>query len=50
MKHVKVLSTEKPAFAEETSWLEFKNIFRRLNLTGEQQDWLDAQVDNWLQK
>lgn len=50
MKHVKVLSTEKPARAEETAWLEFKNIFRRLNLTVEQQAWLDAQVDNWLQK
>lgn len=50
MKHVKVLSTTKPACAEETSWLEFKNIFRRLDLTNEQGAWLGAQIDNWLQK
>lgn len=50
MKHVKVLSITKPASAEQTAWLEFKNVFRRLDLSGIQQLWLGSQIDDYLQK
>ncbi|GMV93023.1 MAG: hypothetical protein AMXMBFR82_28010 [Candidatus Hydrogenedentota bacterium] len=49
MKHVKVLSTEKPVCAEQVAWVEFKNIFGPLKLRPEQQNWLVALIDNWLQ-
>ncbi|MDX9971372.1 MAG: hypothetical protein RBU21_00135 [FCB group bacterium] len=50
MKHVKVLSNTKPACAEYTSFLEFKNIFRGLGLTPERQNWLADELNDLLQK
>ncbi len=50
MKHVMVLSSEKPACAEQTAWVEFKNVFGGLPLTNTQATWLATQVDQWLQK
>lgn len=49
MKHVKVLSTERPARADETAWVELKNIFGPLKLRSEQATWLLALIDSWLQ-
>jgi hypothetical protein len=49
MKHVKVLSTEKPVRANQVAWVELKNIFGPLKLRPEQQNWLVALFDNWLQ-
>jgi hypothetical protein len=53
MMHVKVLS--KPASAEQTAWVDAKNIFgvRPLDAitgTNEQALWVLSQVDHWLQK
>lgn len=53
MKHVKVLSNSMPAPAEETAWVDLRNILGKgpgSVLTGEQSFWLNAQVDHWLQK
>lgn len=50
MKHVKALSSEKPASAEYTAWVEAKNVFGKLPLTGEQALWVNAEVDHLLQK
>lgn len=50
MKHVMVLSSEKPACAEQTAWVEFKNVFGALPLTGDQALWVATQFDQWLQK
>ena len=50
MKHVKVLSSEKPACAEQTAWVEFKNVFGALPLTNNRAEWLATQVDQYLQK
>jgi hypothetical protein len=50
MKHVKVLSNTKPVCAEQTSWLEFKNVFRKMDFTGTQQAWVGSQIDDYLQK
>ena len=51
MKHVKVLSTEKPRPAYYTAWVELKDIIgfgRALNNV--QATWLASQIDNALQK
>lgn len=50
MKHVKVLSSEKPMQAQETSWVEWKQIWGPLKLSGAQTQWLAAVMDNALQK
>lgn len=50
MKHVKVLSTVKPATAQETAWLEFKNVFRRLDWSADQREWAGSLIDDYLQK
>lgn len=50
MKHVKVLSNTKPASAEYTSFLEFKNIFRGLGLSNEQRGWVAGEINDLLQK
>ena len=65
MKHLKVLSTEKPVRAAEVAWVELKDLIGpntskasttgfvgavTTNLSNEQVGWLTAQVDNWLQK
>lgn len=65
MKHVQVLSSQKPAKAEETAWIQLKDIIGNnytapalggfvgpvaSNMSGEQSGWLAAQFDNWLQK
>jgi len=49
MKHVKVLSTEKPACASQVAWVELKNLFGPLKLRPAQSNWLVALIDNWLQ-
>jgi hypothetical protein len=49
MKHVKVLSTNKPVAAEQVAWVELKNIFGPLKLRNAQANWLVALFDNWLQ-
>ena len=49
MKHVKVLSTEKPISAEQVAWVELKNIFGPLKLRPAQAGWLVALFDNWRQ-
>lgn len=51
MKHVKVLSSERPACSAITAWVQLKDIIgigRGLNPT--QAIWLASQIDNWLQK
>lgn len=51
MKHVKVLSGERPACGAITAWVQLKDIIgigRGLNRT--QAIWLASQIDNWLQK
>lgn len=52
MKHVKVLSS--PAAAEQTSWLEVKNVVSLIGvpipLSGRQADWVATQWDDLLQK
>jgi hypothetical protein len=52
MKHVKVLS--KPASAEQTSWLEVKNVVSLIGLpiplSARQANWLATQWDDLLQK
>ncbi len=50
MKHVKVLSTEKPVVAEEASWVELKNIIGGMALTSGQIDWVLEQIDDALTK
>jgi hypothetical protein len=50
MKHVKVLSTEKPVVAEEAAWVELKNIIGGMALTGGQIDWVLEQIDDALTK
>ncbi|MBN2308369.1 MAG: hypothetical protein JXR94_05325 [Candidatus Hydrogenedentes bacterium] len=49
MKHVKVLSTERPVHADQFAWVELKNIFGPLKLNADQARWLLAAIDNWLQ-
>ena len=49
MKHVRMLSTEKPAGAEQVAWVELKNIFGPLKLRPAQQQWLIALIDNFFQ-
>jgi len=49
MKHVKVLSNEMPVQAQETAWVELKNIVGGLPLTSQRAGWLVAQVDQKLQ-
>lgn len=48
MKHVKVLTTERPARADQVAWVELKNIFGPLKLRPEQARWLLAGIDTWL--
>lgn len=50
MKHVMVLSNTKPACAEQTAWVEVKNIFGGLALTPQRSQWLGSQIDDYLQK
>jgi hypothetical protein len=49
MKHMKVLTNEKPAQADEVAWVELKNIWGPLKLRPEQARWLLSAIDNWLQ-
>lgn len=49
MKHVKVLSNETPVQAQQTAWVELKNIVGGLPLTTPRANWLVAQVDQKLQ-
>ena len=48
MKHVKMLSTERPAKADEMSWIPLKNIIAPFKLTAQQARWLLAGINNWL--
>lgn len=50
MKHVKVLSTEKPMHAAETAWIRLKDLLPGNTLTGNQLAWFASQVDQALQK
>lgn len=61
MKHLKVLSAEKPLKAEEVAWIQLKDLIGPNipkvgpvtptgNMSNEQVRWLTAQWDNWLQK
>lgn len=54
MKHVQMLSSEKPMKAEETAWVWWKNLFPAglggQNLQNQQMVWLVSRVDQWLQK
>jgi hypothetical protein len=61
MKHVKVLSTEKPVQAQEVAWVQLKDIIGtnkagnpalnpQGNMSIAQTRWLAAQIDMWLQK
>ena len=61
MKHVKVLTVEKPARAEEVAWIQLKDILGTNkfgnpninplgNMSQQQARWLITQFDNWLQK
>jgi len=51
MKHVKVLTIEKPAVAEETAWVSLKNILLPgAFLNTSQSNWVLAQLNNWLSK
>ncbi|MBI4558357.1 MAG: hypothetical protein HY706_12315 [Candidatus Hydrogenedentes bacterium] len=55
MKHLKVLSNQKPAQAAETAWVQLKDIICVGNLCPgglnlRQGKWLATQVDQWLQK
>jgi len=38
------------ADAEQTAWVEFKNVFRLLPLTGQQEQWVGSQINDYLQK
>ena len=50
MKHVKVLSTEKPMQADEVAWVRLKDFLPGNALTANQLQWLASQVDETLQK
>jgi hypothetical protein len=63
MKHLTVLSTEQPAKAQETAWIQVKDLIASNynkgqanifgvpgNMSTEQVNWLAAQWDNALQK
>jgi len=50
MKHVKVLSSQKPASAEYTAWVELKNVLGLRPLSGEQPGWVATQWNDLLQK
>lgn len=59
MKHVKVLSTEKPAQADEVAWIQLKDIIGGNqppgkafggNLIPGQAGWMMARFDQWMQK
>jgi hypothetical protein len=60
MKHLTVLSTERPAKAQETAWVQVKDLiasnykgggfFGGGNMSAEQLGWLATQWDNALQK
>ena len=49
MKHVRMLSTEKPASADQVAWVGLKNIIGPVKLRPEQQQWLIALIDNFFQ-
>ena len=49
MKHVRMLSTEKPARADQVAWVELKNIIGPLKLRPAQQTWLISLIDNFFQ-
>ena len=49
MKHVKALSSAKPAEASVVSWIELKNIIGPVKLRPAQLQWLINLVDSFLQ-
>jgi hypothetical protein len=50
MKHVKVLTSEKPASADEWAWVDVKNVlFPGQNLSNDAAVKLASDVDQWLQ-
>lgn len=60
MKHLKVLSTERPVKAEQVAFVQLKDLiaptvtpkgsFTPTTMTGTQTAWLAAQWDNFMQK
>jgi hypothetical protein len=61
MKHVKVLTVEKPARAQQVAWVQLKDVLGTNkagnpainplgNMSQQQARWLINQFDNWLQK
>lgn len=50
MKHMKVLSSQKPAVAEEVAPVQGKNVFGTLALTPAQGVWVLSEIDQSLQK
>lgn len=50
MKHMKVLSSEKPVQADETAFVQFKNVFGTLPLSNAQAVWVASLIDQRLQK
>lgn len=50
MKHVKVMSSEKPAHAEETAWVDLANVFLKRPLTGTRANWVLGQINDGLTK
>ena len=50
MKHMKVLSSQKPVAADEVSPIQGKNVFGTLALTPAQGTWVISQIDQELQK
>ena len=50
MKHMKVLSNEKPAVAEDqVAFVQLKNVIGTLPLTGTQAVWVLSQIDQKFQ-
>jgi len=49
MKHVKALSSAKPAEASQVAWVELKNIIGPIKLRPVQLQWLINLVDSFLQ-
>jgi hypothetical protein len=49
MKHVKALSSAKPADASVVAWVELKNIIGPLKLRPAQLAWVVNAIDSWLQ-
>jgi len=49
MKHVKVMSSTKPAPADQVAWVELKNIIGPVKLRPAQANWLVSLIDNFFQ-